>query len=285
MSIQINGTTGISGVDGTAGSPALQGADTNTGISFGTDEVSINTGGVQRANFDGSGNIDLGPLDISGSAAADSVKIDSAGALIVNDASTNANIFDAQLRVDGNVHLGGNMTCGHSGGDYDGIGYNVGWQSSNGSFKYVVSDTAAFIRFGANSGRVETFTAALGTAGNALSFTTGPYVASGGTSWTSSSDERLKENLLPIENGLEKISSLRAVTGRFKTDDSSKSRSFLIAQDVQGVLPEAVDTTDPDSLGLDYGAVIPLLVAALKESKERIETLETKVAALEGGAL
>ncbi len=75
---------------------------------------------------------------------------------------------------------------------------------------------------------------------------------------------------------------MRAVTGRFLTDSESKSRSFLIAQDVQAVLPEAVDTAELDNLGLDYPAVIPLLVAALKEAKNKIETLETKVAALEG---
>lgn len=59
MSIQINGTTGISGVDGTAGSPALQGTDTNTGISFGTDEVSINTAGTTGVKVDANHNVTL----------------------------------------------------------------------------------------------------------------------------------------------------------------------------------------------------------------------------------
>ena len=57
MTIQINGTTGISGVDGSAATPALQGSDTNTGISFGTDEVQINTAGTQRATVDASGRL------------------------------------------------------------------------------------------------------------------------------------------------------------------------------------------------------------------------------------
>jgi len=109
---------------------------------------------------------------------------------------------------------------------------------------------------------------------------TGVYLNAGNTSWTGISDERLKTDLKPIENGLSKIESLRAVTGRFKTDDEGVSRSFLIAQDVQAVLPEAVDAADEERLGLRYQEVIPLLVAALKESKERIETLEADVAAL-----
>jgi hypothetical protein len=60
MSIQINGTSGISGIDGTAGTPALQGTDSNTGISFGADQVNINTGGSTRATVDSSGRLLVG---------------------------------------------------------------------------------------------------------------------------------------------------------------------------------------------------------------------------------
>ena len=50
---------------------------------------------------------------------------------------------------------------------------------------------------------------------------------------------------------------------------------FRSAQDVQKVLPEAVDMTNNEKLGLSYTDVIPLLVAAIQE-------LSAKVAALEG---
>jgi hypothetical protein len=56
MAITINGTTGLAGVDGSAGTPAVQGTDTNTGLIFGTDTVSIVTGGTTRATADSSGN-------------------------------------------------------------------------------------------------------------------------------------------------------------------------------------------------------------------------------------
>lgn len=111
----------------------------------------------------------------------------------------------------------------------------------------------------------------------------GLYLGYTGTSWTSLSDERFKTDLKPIENAAEKVSTLRAVTGRFKTDDEDKSRAFLIAQDIQAVLPEAVDTSNPEQLGVSYTDTIPLLVAAIKEQqtiindlKARIETLESK---------
>ena len=60
MAVTINGSTGISGVDGSAGTPALQGGDTNTGIVFGTDTVGVSTGGVQRTTVDSSGRLLVG---------------------------------------------------------------------------------------------------------------------------------------------------------------------------------------------------------------------------------
>ena len=60
MSITINGTTGISGVDGSAGTPALQGSDPNTGIAFGSDVILGSTGGTERFRVDSSGRFGIG---------------------------------------------------------------------------------------------------------------------------------------------------------------------------------------------------------------------------------
>jgi hypothetical protein len=109
----------------------------------------------------------------------------------------------------------------------------------------------------------------------------GVYLASGGTTWTSYSDERLKTNLTPILDGLAKVNSLRSVTGRFKTDEIGKSRAFLIAQDVQKVFPEAVTTSDPENLGLAYTDVIPLLVAAIKELNAKVDAQTKRITDLE----
>jgi hypothetical protein len=74
------------------------------------------------------------------------------------------------------------------------------------------------------------------------------------------------------------VSTLRAVIGKYKTDPAGTRRSFLIAQDVLAVLPEAVNTQgdDNDTLGLQYTDVIPLLVAAIKELKDEIAALKAK---------
>ncbi len=55
MALSLNGTTGISGIDGSASTPAGQGTDTNTGLFYGVDTVSIATNGTERVKVNSSG--------------------------------------------------------------------------------------------------------------------------------------------------------------------------------------------------------------------------------------
>ncbi len=107
----------------------------------------------------------------------------------------------------------------------------------------------------------------------------GVYINDGATSWTASSDARLKDIIEPIENAAEKVSSLRAVIGKYKQDAEGTRRSFLIAQDVQAVLPEAVDVQNDEmgTLGVRYTDTIPLLVAAIQEQQQLIAALQARL--------
>jgi hypothetical protein len=111
--------------------------------------------------------------------------------------------------------------------------------------------------------------------------------AYGGTAWVNSSDETLKDIIEPISDAANKVCTLRAVIGKFKNEEEGARHPFLIAQDVQAVLPEAVYVNksrvegEPDTLGVGYTDTIPLLVAAIKEQQAMIEELKAKVAALE----
>ena len=55
MAITIDGSSGKASVDGSAGSPSVKGADSNSGIFYGTDEVKISTGGVERLSITNTG--------------------------------------------------------------------------------------------------------------------------------------------------------------------------------------------------------------------------------------
>ena len=108
----------------------------------------------------------------------------------------------------------------------------------------------------------------------------GVYMSYGGTSWSSTSDESKKENLVPITDAVTKISSLRTVIGNFIDDEEKTKHPFLIAQDVQKVLPEAIDEKD-GVLGLKYSDMIPLLTAAIKEQQAIITDLKARIEVLE----
>ena len=108
------------------------------------------------------------------------------------------------------------------------------------------------------------------------------------TSYNISSDYRLKENLVAISDGITRLKTLKPYRFNFiKTPDTTVD-GFL-AHEVTAV-PEAItgtkDEVDSDNnpvyQGIDQSKLVPLLTAALQEAITKIETLEAKVAALEG---
>ncbi len=81
------------------------------------------------------------------------------------------------------------------------------------------------------------------------------------------SDRRKKENIAQLGYGLEKILSLKAYSYNYINDENNKIRFGFMAQDLQTDLPEVVTegTDDMKSLSVDYIALIPILVNAIKE--------------------
>ena len=99
---------------------------------------------------------------------------------------------------------------------------------------------------------------------------------------TTISDERLKENIKPIEDALSKVSQLNGVTFTYKAD--GKESAGLIAQDVEKVLPSAITEKQlplkqddgQEYKVLQYDQTIGLLVEAIKELTAKVEELESK---------
>jgi len=96
---------------------------------------------------------------------------------------------------------------------------------------------------------------------------------------TAFSDKRLKENIKKIENPLKAIEQLNGVTYDWKSN--GKSSVGVIAQDVQKVFPDLVKEVQPlegdeKRLTVNYDGLIGVLIEAVKELKEEVETLKTK---------
>jgi hypothetical protein len=94
------------------------------------------------------------------------------------------------------------------------------------------------------------------------------------TQYNTSSDYRLKENVIQIQNGLERLNQLNPVKFDWKEDGTS-SEGF-IAHEVQEIFPDAVsgEKDGEEMQGMDYGRITPLLVKAIQEQQEEIEQLK-----------
>jgi len=325
MALNINGTTGISGVDGSASAPAVTGTDSNTGINFASDTVNINTGGSTRATVDSSGRFLLGTTTVGDSASDDLIVSSSAGTgmTIRSGSSSNGTIHFADATSGGGEYVGailynhssnfmrfdtnGSEQMRLTSGGRLGIGEiapgrllevkNEG--KTNVSCCLMHADGSDNVRVmglrsdrasgGTNANMIEFFNSGNSNVGNIQS-------NGSSTSYNTSSDYRLKENVTPISDGITRLKTLKPSRFNFKVTKDITVDGFL-AHEVTAV-PEAVTGTkdqvataddvndeikegDPIYQGIDQSKLVPLLTAALQEAVAKIEVLETKVAALE----
>ena len=89
------------------------------------------------------------------------------------------------------------------------------------------------------------------------------------------SDVRLKENIKPLENSLEKVMSLRGV--EYDRNDYGWHEVGMIAQEVEEVIPDLVRDNSEGNKVLDYPRLTAVLVEAMKEQQKQIEELKGTV--------
>jgi hypothetical protein len=359
MPITINGSTGIAGIDGSAGTPALQGSDTNTGIAFGTDVILASTGGTERWRVDSSGRLlvgtstarinyssitpqfqyeygtnnnargfaityndtsttgpvvflgktkgatvgsntlvasgdELGQITFNGSdgtnmlqgaaivAAVDGTPgtNDMPGRLVFSTTADGASTPTERMRIgnNGQVYIGGttnpsgfprtSLICTATSSSHYGVHVNATSAVSTSllQFSAVNTDVGAIVTNGTSS-----------------------------VSYNTTSDYRLKENVVPLSDAADRVKLLKPSRFNFIADPGKTVDGF-IAHEAQAVVPECVtgekDAVDDDGnpiyQGIDQSKLVPLLTAALQEAIAKIETLEasnadllSRVAALE----
>ena len=355
MAITINGTSGISGVDGSAGTPALQGSDPNTGISFGTDEVNINTGGTTQATVDSSGRVLVGtstartnmfntPSSYGATLQVEGTTYNSSSASIITNSTTdNPVLFLARSKgtaVGSNTIVSSENCVGevqfqaNDGSEFVTLAaiqaYVDGTPGANDMPGRLVFSTTADgasspterMRITSNGALCVGTTSAIGSARfvvesdpttiNPMSVSNTRTSAGGdyailfyransivgsiqttlsATQYITSSDYRLKKNIVPLTGAANRVNQLQVHRFNFIADPDTTVDGF-IAHEAQAVVPEAVtgthDEVDADGnpiyQGIDQSKLVPLLTAALQEALAKIETLETRLTALEGGA-
>ena len=117
--------------------------------------------------------------------------------------------------------------------------------------------------------------------GTAASGVTGEIRATGDITAFYSSDIRLKENVQPIPNALEKVNQISGNTYDWKegydTIHSHKGNDVgVIAQEIEQILPQIVTNRDNGFKAVQYEKIIPLLIEAIKELSAKVNSLENK---------
>ena len=242
------------------------------------------------------GTATLGALTVSGSDSGDLVRITQTGsgnALVVED-SANPDSTPFVVDASGNVGIGTNSPA---------TALDVtGTVTADGLIVNNDVEIGVFNATGASTGFATAMTAeprlhisaGQTTASDFLKFFNGNgqigrIVCTGSTTtYHTSSDYRLKENITEITDGITRLKQLKPSRFNFIADPNTTVDGF-IAHEVQPIIPEAVsgekDTVNEDGSinpqGIDQSKLVPLLTAALQESIAKIESLETRIAQLE----
>ena len=292
MSLILDGTNGLSDVDGTAGTPAIRGSDANTGVFFGTDIVGVSTGGSERMRVDASGNLLVGTTTQSGSArftmqqSTDNtagglgiVAADGNGAIIsrLNDGGlTFRNGGSERARIDSS----GSWLVGKTTNNDTSIGCSILPTDGNtGRFKAVGDN-------GSSGAAVQV----LNTSGSST-FLVRPNGNAQNTnnSYGAISDIKLKENIVDATPKLDKLNQVRVVN--YNLIGSQHKQLGVVAQELEQIFPGMVEeSTDEDKDGnrldsttksVKYSVFVPMLIKAIQEQQAIIESLTARVVALE----
>ena len=257
----------------------------NVGIGTGTISATYSPKlQVESSATDGTGGVLIGSYlptltfqDYSGGSTVGQIQQDGTGLVFKNNGLERMRITSG-----GDVNFGGAFTAGSN-------KVNIGSSTNQGYIQTSVNLTSSLehLYFYNPNGVV----GSISTSGSSTSFNT-------------SSDYRLKENVVPMEGALDRVDTLKPSRFNFIADPSTTVDGFL-AHEVAEVIPEAISGekdaveeyevtpavldeegnvieeavmgTRPVYQGIDQSKIVPLLVGAIQELKAEIESLKSQI--------
>jgi hypothetical protein len=306
------GAQTIEFADGSASTPSITNSgNTNTGMFFpAADTIAFSEGGVEAMRLDSSGNVGIGTsspvtrFHVNGAS-------DTASGVLVSNQGTNVAILSNEATWLG-TGSSNNAAVSSFGATALLLGTNgtermridssgnvlIGLTSSANAckthiYKTVASDDVL---------RVQNATGSTGVAYVGFRYGTGAgtetgYISTNGTttSYNTSSDYRLKENIASMTGALDKVVQLKPVTYKWIADGSN-GQGF-IAHELQEIIPDCVtgekdavetytdeegnEQTRPKYQGVDTSFLVATLTAAIQEQQTIINDLTARITALE----
>jgi predicted small secreted protein len=298
---------------GTAAAPSYTfSGDTDNGLYYaGTNSIGVSTAGTSAIVVDSSQRVLIGDTSVFANANADDLQIgttsatnvgltvgsstqgqiafadsgDSRAGLIHYQHTDNSMRFytagpsNERIRIDNSGSLLVGRTSAYNAspgevaafqGDKHGV---VIYQSANANYTCLNLRNTYANNSGNNvSGNMITFNDQGGTERGKIAMN------GSSTSYITSSDYRLKENVINIADGITRIKQLLPKRFNFIVDANTTVDGFL-AHEAQAVVPEAVtgEKDGEEMQGIDHSKLVPLLTAALQEAIAKIETLEQRL--------
>lgn len=282
--------------DGSVSSPGISwNSDSSTGFFRpATGALGIGIGGIERLRISGN-ELSLSSADVAGSTILSKINNVAQWAVAMERDNFIVKQYDAAgeiatsrltIRDGGQVETSGSFTVS------DGLGFArlvAGPGGNNGGVLQLSKTNAnGACTIAAHTGTIARWAIFMGDVNNAflvsrhneagsiidyplaISGTTGAITASNDI--VAYSDARLKKDVLVIENALAKTNRLRGVT--FTRTDTNVRGTGVIAQEVEKVLPEAVQAAEDGTLAVAYGNMVGLLIEAVKELTSRVKQLE-----------
>ena len=261
-------------IHGSAGAVTyLRDSDATSNFGF----VAYDGGTTNRCVIGGGGTAYLRFI----SSGAECGRFDTSGRLLVGltGASGFGTLETTSFASDGSCYLArasGNVLVGTTSVPTGGA--STGFSISDNGGKQMVTHGVS----GTGNTYVNIYKNANGTVG-------GIRVSGSSTAYDTSSDYRLKENVVEMTSALDRVNQLQPKRFNFIADADTTVDGFL-AHEVQDIVPEAIsgekdavdDEGNPEYQGIDQSKLVPLLTKAIQEQQAQIEALQSEINLLKG---
>ena len=278
--------TSVSGSGGTTGLTLTGGPITTTGTLTLGGTLAVANGGTGSSSLSGAGIITTaGGQTIAGALTATGA-INFSGSLTSTGAVTLGDSAVTQLLTFNNQS---NFIAAAGGGGFGQTSPNANYalfvqpRGTTGVGGLVTQNTSTNVGYLAFTSSTGTALITLNSGTLASATQVGTITTNGSTTaYNTSSDYRLKENIVPLANAVSRVKQLAPKNFTWKNNPSLGTVEGFIAHELQAVVPDAVfgekDGVDQDGKakyqGVDSSMLVALLTAALQEAITRIEALE-----------